>query len=386
MKKCVSSIILLILMVSAFAQVWVKDEWKLGTVSLGPEFGFGDNGHLDISLGARFNTPGFEYLVFGINFQGGIIFHDTDSLFYVDDQGHLFHRIEDWSNINYEFLFGAEFAPRAKINPYFLTGIGIWRYGFEARDTILHQSIDVSSSDNGVAIPLIFGCDFALSKHFAITGYVKATPYAQDLEVTITDFDQYGYPVSSRDESVGKWRGYVHFGVNLSVLISIPLPTDSDGDGVWDDFDECPNTPPGTIVNERGCPYKKPGRKPEINVEKQLQEKGAYTTNEIHFEFNSDKINPDSYPVLDQVGQVLERHKDWKLEIAGHTDSIGTEEYNLNLSQRRAESVREYILENFDVFARNLIAQGYGESKPIADNGSSEGRTKNRRVEFKIIK
>ncbi|MCD6531536.1 OmpA family protein [bacterium] len=370
----------------AAAGVWIPNEWKIGTLTLAPEFGIGDNGHLDFALGGRMNVPHLENLTFGMSFQGGMIFHNTDSLFYTDELGYCYV-VKDWTDYSFSFLAGAEFAPRAKINPFVLTGVEIWSFSFTAEDTVWDRKVDVSSSKNGVALPVILGCDFALSKHFAITPYLRLTPYLKTLKVAITTFDEYGYPTfSAGEEDIGKWRGIVHFGVNASFIFSLPLPKDSDGDGVWDEFDECPNTPPGTIVDERGCPYKKPKIASRSEIERAFREKKKFVTNQIYFEFNSDRIKPESYPILDEIGRILEKHPEWKLEIAGYTDSIGTEEYNLDLSQRRANAVRQYILEHFDIYARNLIAKGYGEANPVADNGTTEGRAKNRRVEFRIIK
>ena len=385
MKRFLIGLILLAIFSTVFCW-WHPNELKLGTVGFGTEFGIGDAGHLDFNFSGRLNIPGVENLVIGLGFGGGMIFHETDDLFYIDDYGYLYHEISGWYDYNFDFLLGGEIFPRSKINPFIMAGIGMWSFGFSAEDTVYGQSVSVSAEDNGVKIPIILGCDFALAKHVAITTYFKATPYSTDLEVPITTYDEYGYPIATRMESLGEWRGLVHLGVQLSFIISLPKPMDTDGDGVWDEYDECPNTKPGTIVNERGCPYKKPPKRETITFERDLREKGAYVTNEILFEFNSDKITPDSYYLLDQIGNVLEKHKDWMLEISGHTDSIGTESYNMNLSHRRAKSVRNYLLENFDLFARNLIAKGYGESRPVADNGTTGGRTQNRRVEFMIIK
>ncbi|MCD6596022.1 OmpA family protein [bacterium] len=386
MRKSILLFVIFLMVISAFSTPWQKNELKLGTIGFGSEYGFGDNGHLDLCLDGRINTPGFENLVFGFGIQGGMIFHNTDSLVYWDNFGNRYDDLSDWYDMSYEFLLGAEFLPRDKINPFFMTGIGIWSFSFTAKDTVFGLSTDVSSASKGTYVPVILGCDFALSKHIAITPYFKATPYIKDLEVTITDYDQWGYSTGQHNESVGKWRGLVHFGLELSFIISIPKPSDEDGDGVWDEFDECPHTPFGTIVDERGCPYKKPVKPKQFYVERDLKNKGAFVTNEIHFEFNSDKINSNSYYLLNKIGEVLEKHPDWQLEISGHTDSIGTEKYNQKLSERRAKSVRKYLLENFDIFARNLTAKGYGESEPIEDNETIEGRAKNRRVEFRIIK
>ncbi len=177
-------------------------------------------------------------------------------------------------------------------------------------------------------------------------------------------------------------------GFNLAIGFNLtPMEhTDTDGDGVWDIFDMCPGTPPGTIVNERGCPRRERRPIQDVNVEKEFVDKGIFITNEIYFEFNSDEITPDSYSLLDKIGKILERHPGWVIEVAGHTDSIGTESYNSKLSKRRAKAVKNYLAANFNIVPANLSAQGYGESMPIADNGTSEGRAENRRVEFRKIK
>lgn len=141
---------------------------------------------------------------------------------------------------------------------------------------------------------------------------------------------------------------------------------DSDGDGVVDRLDNCPNTPAGTTVDNSGCPITE-----DIVLEG------------VNFEFDSDKLLPASLTVLDDVMQILNRHPDITVEIEGHTDSQGPEEYNKALSQRRADAVRAHLISE-GANADNMRAKGYGESDPIADNGTPEGRAKNRRVEFHV--
>ena len=104
----------------------------------------------------------------------------------------------------------------------------------------------------------------------------------------------------------------------------------------------------------------------------------------ITFEFNKATLKPESFPVLDSIAEILLKNPKIKVEIQGHTDNIGSEKYNLKLSQKRAEAVREYLIFK-GVAPERLIAKGYGESKPIADNGTEEGRALNRRVEFVIL-
>ena len=105
----------------------------------------------------------------------------------------------------------------------------------------------------------------------------------------------------------------------------------------------------------------------------------------IFFEFNKAELLPDSYEELDNVSTFLTDNPTVEIELAGHTDSIGSDEYNMELSQKRADSVKKY-LESKGIAANRMIAKGYGETKPIAPNGEDWGREQNRRVEFTILK
>jgi OOP family OmpA-OmpF porin len=118
------------------------------------------------------------------------------------------------------------------------------------------------------------------------------------------------------------------------------------------------------------------------------QDKGVVnaTFQNIEFEFGSDQLTEDSYSTLDQIAVILINNPTWaRLNVAGHTDSIGTSEYNQTLSEARANAVKNYLL-NKNVPETSVIVTGYGEDKPIATNDTDEGRQKNRRVEFQITK
>lgn len=145
-------------------------------------------------------------------------------------------------------------------------------------------------------------------------------------------------------------------------------PKDSDGDGVYDYIDQCPRTLKGVEVDTVGCPLKK-----EQDLS-QLQKA-------INFETGSSKLTKASLPTLDLVVKLLQEFKEVALEIQGHTDSKGRYTYNLNLSQRRADAVMDYMLEQ-GLGVWRLKAKGYGPDMPVADNGTKEGRSKNRRVEL----
>lgn len=104
----------------------------------------------------------------------------------------------------------------------------------------------------------------------------------------------------------------------------------------------------------------------------------------INFEYNSAVILPSSYPVLDNAVELLKKHPDIVVEIGGHTCSMGSDQYNLRLSQLRAESVRNYLIQQ-GIPAHRLQTRGYGEVMPITDNSTEAGRSLNRRIEFRII-
>lgn len=106
---------------------------------------------------------------------------------------------------------------------------------------------------------------------------------------------------------------------------------------------------------------------------------------DVNFDFDKASLRPEAYSKLDAAAESLKEWGDGKVEVAGHTDSIGSEAYNMGLSLRRAESVRNYLV-NKGIPSDRLVIRGYGESQPVADNATAEGRFQNRRVELHPIK
>ncbi len=152
-------------------------------------------------------------------------------------------------------------------------------------------------------------------------------------------------------------------------------PLDSDGDGVYDYMDRCPNTPRGTEVDRNGCPIPEP--EPEVR---------SFTFQDVYFEFDSSEITDEGREKLMAIGDSLTMVDDAVIEVHGHTDSTGPEEYNMGLSQRRAESVQSFLVENFSqLSAGQFTIRSFGETQPIATNDTREGRAQNRRVEIKLI-
>ncbi|MFW5921177.1 MAG: OmpA family protein [Polyangiales bacterium] len=146
---------------------------------------------------------------------------------------------------------------------------------------------------------------------------------------------------------------------------------DNDTDGLSDVQDDCPNE--AGPENNNGCP------KEYEDVE--VTETHVRIEQKIHFEFDKAKIRPVSYPILDTVAQVLKDYPEITLEVQGHTDSRGSDRYNEKLSQKRAEAVRQYLIEQ-GIDRGRLVAKGYGETRPIESNRTQAGRAANRRVEF----
>jgi outer membrane protein OmpA-like peptidoglycan-associated protein len=118
------------------------------------------------------------------------------------------------------------------------------------------------------------------------------------------------------------------------------------------------------------------------SLEQALAHSGHVDVYSIYFSFNSDAIRDESQPTLNAIAEVLRRHPDWKLSVTGHTDNIGGPQYNLDLSRRRAASVKTALVGKYGVAAGRLMTSGAGESQPKDTNDTLEGRARNRRVEL----
>jgi OOP family OmpA-OmpF porin len=142
-------------------------------------------------------------------------------------------------------------------------------------------------------------------------------------------------------------------------------PLDTDGDGVPDYMDKCPQTPPGATVDEVGCM-------------KQL------VLNNIEFVVDSSNLTMEAKSTLDQVAEAIMARPDIKgMSVIGHTDNTGSDAYNQRLSEKRANAVADY-LRGSGVSSR-FVTSGSGEKQPIADNATEEGRSRNRRVELNVM-
>lgn len=178
---------------------------------------------------------------------------------------------------------------------------------------------------------------------------------------------------------------------------------DSDNDGVPDYRDRCPNTPAEAIghTDENGCLLDSDGdgipdyqdscpqvAGPQSNhgcpeIQREVRNLLTRAMQGIQFETGKAVIKRQSYAILDQIAQVFTEHPDYVIEVQGHTDNVGKADYNLRLSQARAEAVRDYLI-NKGISEKRLTAVGYGDTKPMDTNETAAGRAQNRRVEFII--
>ncbi|HRU73227.1 MAG TPA: OmpA family protein [Paludibacteraceae bacterium] len=214
--------------------------------------------------------------------------------------------------------------------------------------------------------------------------------------------DSVGCPVDSDGDGVPDYIDECPDTPQGVVVDSVGCPIDDDGDGVPNYIDECPDTPQGVVVDSVGCPVDTDGDGipdyldkcpnvpgPESNygcpeLKKEVRSLFKKAMQGIQFETDKDVIKKSSYPILDKIVEVMKTNPTYMLSIGGHTDDVGSEEYNQVLSEKRAGSVRRYLIEH-GVEESRIASKGYGKTTPIADNTTVEGRALNRRVEFEVI-
>jgi outer membrane protein OmpA-like peptidoglycan-associated protein len=181
------------------------------------------------------------------------------------------------------------------------------------------------------------------------------------------EVDNGGCPLDEDDDGVPDYQDKCLGTPTCCKVDNTGCEVDSDGDGVCDGCDECPGTPAGLAVDEKGCPV-------QYKIEKEMVLDG------IRFRVNSAELNQSSKEVVDKMVAALKALPHVKVEVQGHTDISGTREWNMELSQMRAQSVVDYMIES-GIDPSRLIAKGYGPDQPKFDNKTEDGRRNNRRVE-----
>ena len=294
-----------------------------------------------------------------------------------------------------------DFFPSWAIHPYIGAGAGFVRFilndgqfnppsgnGFTAPNP--RKADDMTAAFQGGA-----GINWDVMKHVTVgVDYLYFRTLRADL-YTYKDQPETYVSASYKAQSVLLSVKY-HFGIPSPVVAPPPepvavvpaaAPIDSDGDGVPDTADQCPNTPAGTKVGPTGCPIPPPCKAPEAGEKISLA--GCGTGDRIILRgvnFNNDKatLTVNAKQILDNVVAELSTYSAINVEIDGHTDSNGSHKHNEGLSARRAESVKAYLVK-MGVADSRITTAGFAETQPIADNSTDEGRELNRRVELKIV-
>lgn len=176
---------------------------------------------------------------------------------------------------------------------------------------------------------------------------------------------------------------------------AVGCPLDSDLDGVYDYLDKCPGTPAGVKVALNGCPPDRDGDGFADYLDKCPDVPGSGSDNgcpvqvirmriDVEFDTGRAEVKTEYHEEIGKLAETMKEYPDSTLVLEGHTDSTGSDSSNLDLSQRRVDSVRQYMIDTFGINPARITATGYGETRPIADNATEEGRSANRRVEAKI--
>ncbi len=308
-------------------------------------------------------------------------------------------------------------ARKNAINFYFNGGLGLVSY--TPTGTRANGGVTPPFTDNlDLVVPVGLGVKFKLSEQLALNvGYTENFVDANSISVITTPKEShysYGYggleytfgpsskpnlewvnPVAMMydelyDEALRQEVAALKTRVGNVENAVRDLKKDSDGDGVSDQFDKCPNTPAGSTVDGSGCVIKFPAPiDTSVFMRKGVMYPGLGTAapvaaaaySNIQFEFDSSVLRTSSYPVLDATSSDL-RTSGAAVEVDGFASSEGTAAHNMKLSKDRANSVKTYLV-NSGVDAKKVKVKGFGETKPIATNDTEDGRVLNRRVEFK---
>ncbi len=338
------------------------DRWYL-TGSAGFNFQDGDRGTNDapfatLGLG-KFISPNWS-LDGELNYQNPNFDNNQD---------------QNWSQYGVSLDLRRHFIKEGRgWNPYLLAGLGYQK----SEEEYLSGAELKDRKDGNLAAKVGVGLQTTFEKRVAVRAELA---YRADFD------DQSIAPAQARNEQ--DWFGDVLASVGVVIPLGpapvaavapAPAPVapscadlDDDGDGVNNCDDKCPNSQPGQTIGPDGCP-----------VPVSIDLKG------VNFDFDKSNLRPDAVAILSEASEILKRYPDLRVEVAGHTDSKGTDAYNQKLSERRATAVYNYLTQNGVDASRLQGPIGYGESRPIAPNtnpdGSDnpEGRAKNRRTELNV--
>jgi OOP family OmpA-OmpF porin len=324
----------------------------------------------------------------------------------------------DFWNYRLDALY--HFMPDSKLVPYLAAGLGNYsldsddefmtNYGagllyFLGENVALRADVRhmIGFNESNLENNLIYTAGFKFQ--FAGTEQpIEKAPLDSDGDGVTDDLDQCpgtpagvpvddrGCPLDSDGDGVYDYLDQCPDTPQGAPVDAKGCPLDSDGDGVYDYLDECPGTPAGAPVDAKGCPLDSDGdgvydyldQCPDTPKGMSVDEKGCSLklTLRINFDFDQAVIKPEFKPELDKAAAFVRANSDVPyILLAGHTDSKGNDAYNQRLSERRAQAVRQALIDDYDLDPAKLTARGYGEAQPVADNDTEEGRYLNRRVE-----
>lgn len=346
----------------------MKNLFTLAVIVLLPLSFLAQSANRDVSVGLHLGTKeyagelGNEFFSFGQHFAFGVSVSQYISPSFdvmgmvsygqIDHADSITTFKNNLVNLNllakYKFANGKILKQDSKVAPFIFLGIG------DAIETANHYIDNFNTSFN---FPMGGGVDINLNDKFAVS---VMTSYNYMINDRVDNAD-YGGQLNWHDQ-------YLFTSVGLK--FSFPR-ADKDRDGVRNKFDNCPDVA-GTI-NNKGCP-----EIPETDRDVMRRAMEG-----LFFETGSSNIKSESLPILQNVANLLKAHPEYRLSIQGHTDNTGGDELNLKLSQERADAAKQYLVDQ-GISAERISAVGYGATKPILSNDTEEGRSKNRRVEFKL--
>jgi OOP family OmpA-OmpF porin len=408
-KSLVAALVLSLCAIPVISQA----EIKTGVLTLSPMLGGitmegdqpVDSEGLAYSLGLGYNFTqalGLEAVIGGAN---------------LDEEGSG----DDADFWNYRLDALYHFMPENKLVPYLAAGVGgysldgddefMTNYGagllyFLGENVALRADVRhmIGFNESNLENNFIYTAGFKFQ--FAGTEQpVKKAPMDSDGDGVTDDLDQCpdtpkgapvdakGCPLDSDGDGVFDYLDQCPDTPKGASVDAKGCPLDSDGDGVFDYLDQCPDTPNGAPVDAKGCPLDSDGdgvfdyldQCPGTPKGTMVDDKGCELKLTLHINFDFDKavIKPEFKGELDKAAAFVRANSNVPfIVLTGHTDSKGKDAYNMKLSQRRADAVRQALITNYGLDATKLKAKGMGETHPVATNDTEEGRYQNRRVEL----
>ena len=263
-------------------------------------------------------------------------------------------------------------------NPYVLAGLGYQR-SEEEFDNFPSPNSPGEREDGNFAAKLGVGLQTTFDKRIAVRAEVAYRADFDDSSFAAEGgIDGPQYPHQQEESYFGDVLASIGVVIPLGPAAAPVVPVapevapncadlDDDGDGVNNCNDKCPGSQAGQTIGPDGCP-----------VPVSIDLKG------VNFDFDKSTLRPDAVAILSEATEILKRYPDLRVEVAGHTDAVGTDAYNQGLSERRAKAVYDYLTTNGVDAGRLQGPTGYGESRPIDSNDTAEGRARNRRTELNV--